>query len=937
MKYISSKLFLVIGLLFLSYNIFAQSKSIKGKITDKAKDPLIGANVQIKGTNYGAVTDADGNFEIIADVEYPVELEVSYLGYNTQTLSVTAENQKIVISLKEEEIKLGDDIVISASRISERMQTSPSSIQKINIKQIQNSASGNFYQGLGNMKDVDITTSSMGFQVFNTRGFNTTAPVRIVQFIDGIDNQAPGLNFPVGNLVGANDLDLESVEVISGASSALYGANAFQGVVSMTSKNPFDYPCLQIKLKGGSRQMADAQVRYAKAFGKKKYKRDVIGFKISGSYFRAKDWVADDEIANTYGDISTDVNMSEIVRKLERSDDTAIARKFRALNAYLDFYPVAFPGIVNVSAPGYREKDLTDGITQSIKASAGIYARPVKDLQIELLYKFGMGSAVYQGANRYNVKNITFHQPKLQVDYKGLSLKYYSTFENAGNAYDMVFAAINLSKIGIPRYVSNFISEYFTKLGEYNNDYHDEPSLANVQAAREYALEQAYNNAYLQPGTSSFDSAYKIIVNDANLRNGAKFQDKSSLHHAEASYTHNFKYNINLIGGMAFREYIPRSFGSIFHDTLVNRYDTLADGSPDLHAKFTKLNTYEVGAYTQVSVELFKKKLKLIGSLRIDKSQNFKIQVSPRLSAIFTQKNHTVRISYQQAFRNPTLQNQYISLDLGAITLLGNLNGVYGYEANSVKAFQEAYQADPININFNLLKIIKYEKLRPEQVNSVEVGYRGAVKGKLYIDVSAYFSRYFHFIGDIRYYTPLADTVYVGTQSGADAMIDPYYTKLFQQPVNARKKVDAYGASIGLNYYVWKSLVASFNYTYSGLNTKNLTDPIIPGFNTPAHKFNIGISAQRIWKGLGFAMNFKWVDKYMWESTFGDGMVPSYHTLDMNVSYEFEKWFTLMVGGSNIYNNKHIEAYGSPKVGGLVYGSMLFDLDRNPNKKEKKR
>ena len=84
----------------------------------------------------------------------------------------------------------------------------------------------------------------------------------------------------------------------------------------------------------------------------------------------------------------------------------------------------------------------------------------------------------------------------------------------------------------------------------------------------------------------------------------------------------------------------------------------------------------------------------------------------------------------------------------------------------------------------------------------------------------------------------------------------------------------------------------------------------------------------RIWKGLGFGMNFKWVTKYNWESTFGDGAVPSYHTLDMQVSYEFPKWFTLQVGGSNIYNNKHIEAYGSPKIGALVYGSMLFDLDR---------
>jgi iron complex outermembrane receptor protein len=205
---------------------------------------------------------------------------------------------------------------------------------------------------------------------------------------------------------------------------------------------------------------------------------------------------------------------------------------------------------------------------------------------------------------------------------------------------------------------------------------------------------------------------------------------------------------------------------------------------------------------------------------------------------------------------------------------------------------------------------------------------------KLYVDINAYFNRYFNFIGDLRFYMPDNKDIVVGTESAEDAMLTGAYN-LIQMPTNAQQKVDAYGASVGLNYYIWKSLVGMFNYTYSGINTKNLVDPIIPGFNTPNHKFNLGISAQRIWKGLGFGVNFKWVSKYNWESTFGDGVVPSYHMLDMQVSYEFPRWFTLQVGGSNIYNNRHIEAYGSPKIGALVYGSMVFDLERKGNDTER--
>ena len=920
--------------LFFSLKIFAQEITIKGNIIDKAtKETLIGANIQLKGTTVGTVTDIDGNFELKAITTLPTTIIITYLGYAEQEVVIQDENQKIKITLEPQEIRMSNDIVISASRVSERIQTSPSSIQKLNAKQIQNSPSGNFYQGLANMKEIDITTSSMGFQVFNTRGFNTTAPVRVVQFIDGMDNQAPGLNFPVGNLVGANDLDLESVEVISGASSALYGANAFQGIVSMQTKNPFDYKCLSAKIKGGNRQMVDAQLRYANAFGKKKYSRDVFGFKISGGYFRANDWVADDSIANTYGDIGTDVNVSTIVRKLQYDEDTAIARQFRALNAYLDFFPNAFPGTIKVQAPGYREKDLTDHKTESIKANIALYARPIKDMQIEYQYKFGRGSAVYQGANRYNIKNILFQQHKVQFDYKGFTAKYYTTLENAGKSYDMVFGAINLSKIGISRYVSNFIKEYFSQLSDYTNGFKDDPHNADVQASREYALQQAYNNAYLQPGTASFDSAYNIIVDDANLVTGAKFQDKSSLHHAEAFYNHTFKHNINWIVGSSFRMYIPRSYGSIFYDTLVNSADTLADGSPNLKADFINLNTWEVGAYTQITVDLFKNHLKLVGSARIDKAKNFKVQFSPRISAIGTYKQHTFRFSYQQAFRTPTLQNQYISLNLGAIQLYGNLNGSEGYDYQSVIDFRSNYNVT-LEVDPNLLKPIKLQPLRPEQVNSWEIGYRGVVVKKLYIDVNAYFNRYFHFIGDLRFYQPNNPEIKVGTEAGNDAMLTGAY-QLIQMPVNAKQKVDAFGASIGLNYYIWKSLVASFNYTYSDINTKNLRDPIIPGFNTPNHKFNIGLSAQRIWKGLGFGINFRWVDKYNWESTFGDGVVPSYHTMDMQVNYEFPRWFTLQVGGSNIYNKKRIEAYGSPQIGALVYGAMIFDLKREDPKQDR--
>ena len=179
-------------LMLLPFFAKAQNITIKGKITDKqSKEPLIGCGVSLAGTTEGTVSDIDGNYEIAFQKTGSDTLVFTYIGYETATFAINGDFSLLNVQLNSESI-IGEEVVVSGSRISEKITASISSIQKINSNQIQSSASGNFYQSLGNLKEVDITTSSLGFQILNTRGFNTTAPVRIVQFIDGMDNQAPG-------------------------------------------------------------------------------------------------------------------------------------------------------------------------------------------------------------------------------------------------------------------------------------------------------------------------------------------------------------------------------------------------------------------------------------------------------------------------------------------------------------------------------------------------------------------------------------------------------------------------------------------------------------------------------------------------------------------------------------------------------------------------
>lgn len=913
----------IVCLLGASNALNAQTTVLKGTVSDtRTGETLPSANVLVKGTTVGTTTDINGAFELTVQDTGNIVLLVTFVGYQDKEIPLSKPYGTITIKLDQAVIP-GQEVVITASRVSETILESPITVQKLTSKDIETAASGDFYQSLGNFKEVDILTSSMGFKVFNTRGFNTTAPVRTVQFIDGMDNQAPGLNFPVGNLVGANDLDLESVEIISGAASALYGPNAFQGVISMKTKNPYDYQGISALIKGGSRNYFDGQIRYAQAYGAKQK----LAIKITASYMTAEDWPATDPEANRYGDIETEQDLSAILRQQPTNEDLTDEERddFVALLNWLDFNQGAFPGKKTINAPGYDEVDLADYRTESLKFGAGLHYRFGKGMEVSYNYRLGRGTAIYQGTNRYSINNILFQQHKVELSGKNWFIRGYTTIEDAGDSYDMVFTANNISKAGVSEYIGDYFGRYFEVLDTLTNGFCTsclKPWM--VDSADNVALRYAANSWY-RPGTPKFDSLFNEIIQDPNLQTGSRFLDESSLQHIEGQYDFTQIEWIDLLAGASFRRYDPQSFGTIFSDTLKNPADTLPDGRNNPDAEYVDLSTYEFGAFVQGSKQFFGDKLKLIASIRMDKNKNYDMQWSPRGSIIYspTAKHH-FRVSGQSAFRAPTLQNQFILLNLGPITLKGNLNGYDNlYTLESVQDFNEYYDST-FMIETERLESVDLEPIQPEQVRTLEVGYRGIFFDKLYVDISAYYNWYSNFIGDIRVVEPIAGEA--GEESGEDAILTGSYD-VYQIPTNAKETVRSWGVGVGLSYYLGKGLTAKANYTYADLNTDDVTDPIIPGFNTPQNKINLGLQGKRVWKGLGFNTNFKWLQSYEWQSPFGDGTVPSFYVLDAQVSYELSKWYTTVtVGGSNITNNRHIEVYGGPLVGGMVYASILFEF-----------
>ncbi len=324
-----------------------------------------------------------------------------------------------------------------------------------------------------------------------------------------------------------------------------------------------------------------------------------------------------------------------------------------------------------------------------------------------------------------------------------------------------------------------------------------------------------------------------------------------------------------------------------------------------------------------MGTDLLNERLALTAVARIDKNQNFKPVVSPAASIVWKQNvNNSFRLSFSSAVRNPTLQDQYLYYNVGRALLVGNLNGF----ENLVT--QESYFAALSGVAFvrDSLDYFNVAPVRPEKVKTIEIGYKGILFKSLFVDMSYYYNWYKDFLG---------------YNIGAVLEIDTSFnyitnTQFYRVSANATDRVSTQGFAIGLTYGFGKYYALSGNYSWNRLDRRGSTDPIIPAFNTPEHKFNVGISGRDIvlkirnatLKNWGFNINYKWVQGFLFEgSPQFTGTIPSYGLVDAQINYNHKKWHTTFkIGATNVLNNKVYQTYGGPRIGRLAYASILFDL-----------
>lgn len=929
---------------------------LRGRVIDaELGEPIFSANVIVEGTTNGVTTDFDGQF-LLPVSAFPVKLQVSFIGYSMQTVTVKNASDKLTVKLSPDQVLI-DAAEVVGDRISEKQKQAPLTVESMDVLAIKEAPSGSFYEGLGNLKGVDVTSASLGFKIINTRGFNSTSPVRSLQLIDGIDNQSPGLNFSLGNFLGASDLDVKSVDIVAGASSAFYGPGAFNGVVSMETKSPFQFPGITVSTKVGERELNELAFRYAD------YTTDddgnpVLGFKVNAYRFSAYDWEA-----TNYDP----VDGSQV--------DASNPGRYDAVNIYGDEYKPVFDrsgdgtssarGLGNFFRTGYKEVDLVDYDTENLKVSTALHWRLMPEETYdspELVYGFnsGFGTTVYQGDNRFSLRDIEFYQHKLELRKSGKwFLRAYRTIEDAGNSYDPYATALRIQDSIRPdvvygkvyskywadsiatqiaetypsgvldqdengnwtlTYDPDEISAWFDSNQQNLIDWHSQ--VLDWTNAGYGGLSEGiqYPVGFLDPSSPEFQSLFEFYTSRKNNEDGGgtRFFDQSSLTHVHGEYIFNPQGLEEMRVGANYRRYTPWSDGTIFSDTT------------------SRIVNQEVGFYTGIKRRFLEDRLIATGTIRADKNQNFDWVYSPAASLVFSPRGTDyLRMSFSSALRNPTLSDQYLWLDVGPATLVGNLEGADSLiTVDSFIDFRNS--ADAANgqygLNRDTLVYFNIDPIRPERVRTFEIGYRTTLGEKVYIDGGYYFSVYQDFIG----YNIGLDALFIGDEQS------PRAVDVYRYAANSINEVQTQGASIGLNYYIDNQFMLSGNYSWNELVKTDEDDPIIPAFNTPKHKYNLGITARDLklhgkstW---GFGINYKWIQGFLFEgSPQFTGFVPTYDLLDAQVNVVVEPLnTTIKLGGSNLLQNIHIEAYGGPFVGRMIYGSLVYEFNHVKDREERR-
>ncbi len=228
--------------------VMAQSV-IKGKIVDEEGQSVAGANVYLKGTVMGAASDDQGMFQIVRAPRGQFSLIISMIGYKMKEVKIGTEDDIVDVgNIQLDPVALqSQPIVVTASRYAQNIQDVPVSIGNITVTEIENRNAVTLDEALQYVSGVTLTGDQINIR--GSSGYSRGAGSRVMMLMDGI----PYLTGDTkeANFESISIQEVERIEIVKGAGSALYGSSAIGGVINVINKKIEADPHLTFRMYGG--------------------------------------------------------------------------------------------------------------------------------------------------------------------------------------------------------------------------------------------------------------------------------------------------------------------------------------------------------------------------------------------------------------------------------------------------------------------------------------------------------------------------------------------------------------------------------------------------------------------------------------------------------------------------------------------------------------
>lgn len=895
---------------------------VTGTVYDQLTSlPLSGANIFLKDKSAVVVSDKSGKFDFhfTNKTDSSAIILIQYIGYKTKEIHVNYGNNKIEIKI-EQDIINQKEVEVSESRIPQRILESPITMMRIDAKTIEQLPQENFYAALGSQKGVNVNANSVFYKTIQLRGFSLLWNEGNLQLLDGMDNLPPGQGFSVGNLDGTIDLDVDNIEIIPGAGSAIYGANAFNGLINVTSKGPYRYEGLSVQLKTGSNFIDgkyhspalfyDNQIRYAKSF------RNRFAFKFTIGYAKGTDWL---KLSQT----DFDIHATNETRGLNNPGRDIS-------NIYGDEVQQALPIGVNgsdvyVSRTGYNANDLLGTNSNVFKMSPSIYYKFKNETELSYNFYYTLFNSNVSWAD-WNFRNFSVMYNKVELKNKNFFVRLYNVNDHDGNSFSSYSVAIGVNNkwkndsVWFNDYTKAFLGNVSGVLSQ------------NHDAARSYA-----DIGMLQPGTDAFNKIADEQKNIYGSDGGARFADESGTTKflAQYDFSHLFSY-INIISGIDMGQRILYSRGTMFMD----------------YPPKSPIHNDNYSGYIQLQKEIFKQRLNVVASGRYDKYNVHTATITPRIATVYKiDTKNFLRASFQTGSRVPDPFDEY------QFWSSENNYGVGGtpfpdqrfhlhersFDYNSYDAFSKSvnsyvakYGIDSLDhavqLYKNILKPSGLEYIQPEHLTNYEAGYQSLLMhNKLHIDINFFYSIYPNrilYTGVVmpRSGNPFnADSLDAAASSFANDDYDNFYL-----PVNAKKKNLIYGMEAGMEYNIFKEYVISGNITWQQSETGHDDYNASIAHVTPL-KTNVNLSNPALYKNIGFSINWNWIDSF---NNFTDpkypfinNFTPANNIIDAQITFSIPKVkSTIRFGASNLLNHYYTDLAQGSSAGGIYYVSLVYGM-----------